>query len=142
VLDEPLSFWGGLDSANGRIIDRRHPQLGRCVTDRVLVLPGGRGSSSSSTVLAEAIRRGTAPLGILLRESDAILALGAIVAQDLYNTWVPVLVLQDPDYKAIRDGDWLSIDAAGNVRVIPGRGPADSGRSSPEPSAGHRSENT
>ena len=27
-LDEPLSFWGGLDSATGTIIDRLHPQRG------------------------------------------------------------------------------------------------------------------
>ncbi|HEX6988308.1 MAG TPA: DUF126 domain-containing protein, partial [Bacillota bacterium] len=60
-LDEPLSFWGGLDPASGRIIDRRHPQHGLAVTGRVLLMPGGRGSSSSSTVLAEAIRLGTGP---------------------------------------------------------------------------------
>ena len=28
-LDEPLSFWGGLDSATGTIIDRLHPQQAR-----------------------------------------------------------------------------------------------------------------
>ena len=45
VLDEALSFWGGLDPRTGRIIDRRHPQAGASVTATVLVMPGGRGSS-------------------------------------------------------------------------------------------------
>ena len=70
VLAAPLSFWGGLDPATGRIIDQRHPQCGIVVTGQVLVMPGGRGSSSSSSILAEAIRAGTAPVGILLSEAD------------------------------------------------------------------------
>ena len=27
-LDEPLSFWGGLDPSTGEIIDQAHPQAG------------------------------------------------------------------------------------------------------------------
>ena len=40
-LDEPLSFWGGLDSATGRIIDRLHPQHGASVAGRILMMPAG-----------------------------------------------------------------------------------------------------
>jgi hypothetical protein len=46
VLGEPLSFWGGIEAATGRIIDRSHPDLGKCVAGRILVMPSGRGSSS------------------------------------------------------------------------------------------------
>ena len=60
-LDEPLSFWGGLDPETGRIIDRHHPQLDESVVGRVLVMPSGRGSSSASSALCEAIRAGTGP---------------------------------------------------------------------------------
>ncbi len=56
VLDEPLSFWGGLDPVSGRLIDAHHPQAGERLVGRVIVLPSGRGSSSSSSVLAESIR--------------------------------------------------------------------------------------
>ena len=59
VLDEPLSFWGGFDAETGRVIEERHPQAGASIAGRVLVMPSGRGSSSSSSVLAEALRRGT-----------------------------------------------------------------------------------
>ena len=80
VLDEPLSFWGGLDPETGTLIDSHHPQAGDVLGGRVLVMPSGRGSSSSSYVLAEAIRAGTAPVAVVLGEADAIVALGAIVA--------------------------------------------------------------
>jgi predicted aconitase with swiveling domain len=92
VLDEPLSFWGGVDPATGDIIDPRHPQHGANVAGRILVMPSGRGSSSSSSVLAEAIRAGTAPAAIVLGEADPILALGAIVARELFGTTIPVVV--------------------------------------------------
>jgi predicted aconitase with swiveling domain len=92
VLDEPLSLWGGLDPETGSIIDTRHPQRGANVAGRVLVMPAGRGSSSSSSVLAEAIRAGTGPAAIVLGEPDPILALGAIVARELFGTSIPVVV--------------------------------------------------
>jgi predicted aconitase with swiveling domain len=96
ALEEPLSFWGGIDPATGDVIDVHHPQRGANVAGRVLVLPGGRGSSSSSSVLAECVRAGTAPAAIVLLEPDAILALGAIVARELYGTVVPVVVAASP----------------------------------------------
>lgn len=92
VLDEPLSFWGGVNPATGAIVDGHHPQVGESLTGRVLVMPRGRGSSSSSYVLAEAIRAGTAPVAIVLGEPDPIVALGSIVARELYETRVPVVV--------------------------------------------------
>jgi predicted aconitase with swiveling domain len=117
VLDEPLSFWGGFDPATGRVIDVHHPQRGALLTDRVLIMPTGRGSSSSSYVVAEAIRTGTAPAAILLREADPILALGAIVARELYGRRVPVLELGDAYPRVARDADGrpfrVSASAAG-----------------------------
>lgn len=95
VLDEPLSFWGGYDPEIGRIIDRRHPQLGVSLVDVIVILPAGRGSSSSTSVLAEAIRLGTAPAGIVLTSPDAIIALGAMVAEELYGTTMPVVVMTE-----------------------------------------------
>ena len=97
VLTEPLSFWGGLDPATGAIVDVRHPQRGAVVTGTVLVMPGGRGSSSSSSVLAEAIRAGTAPAAIVLAEPDPIIALGALVARELYGASIPIVVLEMND---------------------------------------------
>jgi predicted aconitase with swiveling domain len=111
VLDAPLSFWGGLDPSTGALIDTHHPQQGASLTGRVLIMPSGRGSSSSSYVLAEAIRSGTAPAAIILREADGIVALGAIVARELYGALVPVVVLDADVYDTIGDGDRLVVEA-------------------------------
>jgi uncharacterized protein len=62
-------------------------------------MPSGRGSSSSSSVLAEAIRAGTAPAAIILGEADPILALGAIVARELFATTIPVIVTAKSDLR-------------------------------------------
>ncbi len=115
VLDEPLSFWGGVDPATGEVIDVRHPQRGANVAGRVLVMAGGRGSSSSSSVLAEAVRAGTAPAAIVLAEPDPILALGAIVARELYGRAVPVVVAR---VAGIRVGDVVTVRAEGSRAEI------------------------
>ena len=92
LLEQALSFWGGIDAETGRIIDRTHPQLGACVTGTILVMPGGRGSSSSSSVLAECIRLGTAPAALVLATPDPILVVGSLVAQSLYARTCPIVV--------------------------------------------------
>ena len=109
VLDEPLSLWGGLDPATGRIVEAGHPQRGEVVTGRILVMPSGRGSSSSSTVLAEAIRLGTGPAGIVLGEPDDIIAIGAVAASELYGVVVPVVVATPEAFASMRDRDALSV---------------------------------
>jgi predicted aconitase with swiveling domain len=92
VLSEPLSFWGGIDVTTGHIIDRTHPDVGKRVTAAILIMPGGRGSSSSSSVLAESLRNGTGPAGIVIGLPDPILTVGAIVAESLYGVRCPIVV--------------------------------------------------
>ena len=93
-LDEPLSFWGGLDSASGTIIDRLHPQQGASVAGSLLMMPAGRGSSSGSATLAEALRLGNGPAAILMLERDAIVVVGAMVAAELYGLACPVALVE------------------------------------------------
>jgi len=116
-LEEPLSFWGGVDPASGKIIDHRHERCGESVSGRVLVMPWGRGSSSSSSVLLEGVRLGTAPAAIVLREVDGILALGAAVAQELYDRSPPVIVLRAADWKTVPEGVLASVDLSGCFRT-------------------------
>ena len=118
VLHMPLSFWGGLDPETGELIDTHHPQRGAVLTDRIVVMPSGRGSSSSSYVLAEAIRAGTAPAAIVLREPDGIVALGAIVARELYGTSIPVVVLDADAYDAIADGAPIEVVADQDLATL------------------------
>jgi len=108
VLTEPLSFWGGVDVATGRIIDHSHPDLGAVISGRVLVMPGGRGSSSSASVFAESIRRGTGPSAVVLATPDPILTVGALVAHSLYGLRCPVVVCA---IGGIATGDRLRVSA-------------------------------
>lgn len=118
VLEEPLSFWGGVDAREGIVVSEHHPQFGILLRERVLVMPSGRGSSSSSSVLAEAIRLGTAPAAILLREVDPIIVLGALVAQELYGVELPVVALGEEDYRSLSQGDVVSVDATGDPATL------------------------
>lgn len=111
VLEEPLSFWGGMDPASGRLIDAHHPQRGTVLSGGVVVMPSGRGSSSAPSVLAEAIRLGTGPAAIVLLEADPIVALGSVVAAELYGASCPVVVLESSDYRRLRTGDRLRVVA-------------------------------
>ncbi len=67
-------------------------------------MPHGRGSSSSSAILAEALRLGTGPAAIVLDENDSILVVGALVARELYEASCPIVVSDVP----IRSGErWI-----------------------------------
>jgi uncharacterized protein len=100
-----------MDPTTGKVIDRRHPQAGEDLAGRVVLMPSGRGSSSSSSVLAEAVRAGTAPAALVLLEPDPIVALGALVAAELYGRRVPVVVLDEAAYGGIRTGDEVVVEA-------------------------------
>lgn len=117
VLERPLSFWGGLDATSGRIIDQRHPQAGTSVTGKVLVMEAGRGSSSASSVLAEAVRLRTAPAAIVMLEPDEIIALGAVVAGELYGTTLPVVVVDQEVFDSLETGEQLRIQGTTITRV-------------------------
>ena len=112
VLDEPLSLWGGLDPATGLIVDARHPQRGERVNGRVLVMAAVRGSSSSSSVLAEAARAASAPVAIVLGERDLILAVGSAVAEELYGVQIPVVVWSAERIATVRTGDLVAVGDA------------------------------
>jgi predicted aconitase with swiveling domain len=116
VLREPLSLWGGMDPATGELVDPHHPQRGVSLRGRVVVMPSGRGSSSSASVLAEAVRAGTAPAAFVLGEPDLILAIGAAVAEELYGVRIPVLVKPAPRLTRLRDGADVVIGPRGGIR--------------------------
>lgn len=73
-------------------------------------MAAGRGSSSGSSVLAEAIRLGTGPAGIVLLVRDAIVTVGAMVALELYDRPCPV-VLAPP-------AAWPRITAAKSALIL------------------------
>lgn len=110
VSAEPLSFWGGYDPQTGEIIDRRHPLSGANAAGRVLVLPAARGSSTTTAILLEAIRLGTAPNALLTNGPDTFFALASIVADELYGRPLPLVALTPEDFASLQSGDSVRIE--------------------------------
>jgi len=117
VSREPLSFWGGYDWKTGEITDRRHPLSGLVGKGKILAIPFARGSSTTTAVLLEAIRAGTAPNAIITTATDFFFALASVVADELYNTPIPLLAVSESDFAQLQTGDELEIDRNGKIIV-------------------------
>ncbi|MEJ2012267.1 MAG: DUF126 domain-containing protein [Anaerolineales bacterium] len=117
VSGEPLSFWGGYDAATGEIIDRRHPLSGQQGAGRILALPFSRGSSTTTAVLLEAIRNGTAPAAILTDGVDSFFALASIVADELYGRSLPIVALNSEDFGKLTTGTQAVLHDSGEVEL-------------------------
>lgn len=120
VTREPLSFWGGYDFATGTIIDTHHPLAGVSASGRVLAVPFTKGSSTTTAVLLEAVRAGTAPAAILTTGVDSFFALASIAADVMYGKPFPVVSLGEQDFDSLRTGDRVSVDPEGRVTVEAG----------------------
>jgi uncharacterized protein len=118
VLDEPISFWGGLDPATGEIIDVHHPNHGANAAGKVLVLPSTRGSTSSAATLAEAIKQGVGPVAVVTAVRDLAIALGTAVPEILYGIEAPHAVADAETFASIRTGDRVRVDEDGVTRVV------------------------
>jgi predicted aconitase with swiveling domain len=118
VTDEPLSFWGGYDHETGTIIDRRHPLSGQRASGKILAVPFTRGSSTTTTVLLEAVRAGTAPRAILTTREDAFFALASFVADEMYQQPIPLLVMNARDFNQLETDKELRIETDGRISVV------------------------
>ena len=118
VSREPLSFWGGYEAASGEIIDRRHPLSGKIAKGTVFALASTRGSSTTTAILLEAIRNGTAPLAVLTQGTDPFLALAAVVAGELYGAVLPLVALTEEDFARLESGRWVRVGTEGTVTVL------------------------
>ncbi len=119
VSSEPLSFWGGYDHHTGTIIDQRHPLAGARAAGRVLALPFTRGSSTTTAVLLEAVKAGTAPVAVLTTAPDAFFALASIVADEMYQRPIPLIVLTEQDFARLETGCRVRVHADGRVTLSP-----------------------
>jgi predicted aconitase with swiveling domain len=117
VSPEPLSFWGGYDHRTGEIIDRRHPLSGQVAAGRVLAMPFTRGSSTTTAVLLEAVRAGTAPAAILTTGDDTFLALASVVAEELYDQPIPLVALAASEFARLKTGQRVSVLDDGRLLV-------------------------
>lgn len=111
VSDEPIGFYGGIDSKTGIVIEKGHPLEKKSVKDKILVFPCGKGSTVGSYVIYGLKKNGVAPKGIINEETETIVATGVILAG--------IPCVDQIDIKKIKNGDTIELDADnGEVKVI------------------------
>ncbi|MDD2644271.1 MAG: DUF126 domain-containing protein [Methanobacteriaceae archaeon] len=80
VSNKPLSFLGGVNPDSGVVIDPHHDLNGQCIKDKILFIPGGKGSTVGSYVIFQMKKNGTAPKAIICLNAEPIIATGAIMS--------------------------------------------------------------
>ena len=115
-----LSFWGSVDPMQGSVTEPHHPLHRQRLKGTVLVLPCGRGSSTSSQVLLQLMLNGHAPAAILLRDPDPILCVGAIVAHEMFDKSMPIIVVGEDGFNKLAGHKSVTIDIDGSVRLFQG----------------------
>jgi len=110
VSDVPISFWGGIDPLSGDVIDEHHPLHGENVVDRIVAIPGSRGSCSGSGLLLELIMTRKAPAALVFCEQEEVLVLGALVAQIMFDRPLPVLLLSAEDFAQLSTNGLATIN--------------------------------
>jgi phosphomecalonate degydratase small subunit len=116
VSGEAVGFLGGVDPDTGVVLEPGHPLQGKSVAGKVLVFPTGKGSTVGSYTILRLARSGHAPVAIVNAQSEAIVAVGAIIAD--------IPMVDRVDIGLIRDGDWVTVEDG--VVVVTRLGPPDS----------------
>jgi len=81
VTSMPISFYGGVDPNTGIVLEKGHELQGVSVKGKILVFPQGKGSTVGSYTLYRMKKNGTAPLGMVNKETETIVAVGAIISE-------------------------------------------------------------
>jgi len=97
-----IGFLGGVDPDTGIVLEPGHPLQGKSVAGKVLVFPTGKGSTVGSYTILRLGRGGHGPAAIVNAESEAIVAVGAIIAD--------IPMADQVDIATIRDGDWVVVE--------------------------------
>jgi uncharacterized protein len=108
VSSAPIGFLGGVDPGTGVVLEPGHPLQGKSIAGKVLVFPTGKGSTVGSYTILRLGRGGHGPAAMINAESEAIVAVGAIIAD--------IPMVDRIDISLIRDGDWVVVDD-GSVMV-------------------------
>jgi len=99
---QPISFYGGVDPNTGVIIEKGHELQGQSVKGKVLVFPTGKGSTVGSYTLYRMKKNGTAPAGIVNKECETVVAVGAIISE--------IPCIDSVDISRIKTGDTVRIE--------------------------------
>jgi predicted aconitase with swiveling domain len=103
VSKEAIGFYGGIDAKTGNVIEKGHELEGQNVKDKILVFPFGKGSTVGSYVIYGLKKNGVAPKAIVNKETETIVATGAILAG--------IPCVDGIDIDQIKSGDKLKVNA-------------------------------
>jgi len=81
ATSQPISFYGGVDPCTGTVIEKGHELQGQSVKGKILVFPTGKGSTVGSYTLYRMKKNGTAPAGMVNKECETVVAVGAIISE-------------------------------------------------------------
>ena len=114
VTKQPISFLGGIDPNTGIMVEKGHELEGQSVAGKVLIFPGGKGSTAGSFIIYAASRRGTAPVAMINLGAEPIIATGAVMSE------IPLLDrLERNPIEVIKNKDRVRVDGEkGVVEVI------------------------
>jgi len=110
VSKEPIGFYGGIDAKTGIFTEKGHELEGKSVKGKILVFPCGKGSTVGSYIIYGLAKNDQAPLAILNKETETIVATGAILAGIPCIDQVPV--------EKISTGDHLIVDASNAMVTV------------------------
>ena len=102
VSPAPIGFLGGVDPDTGVVLEPGHPLQGKSIRGTVLVFPTGKGSTVGSYTILRLSKSGAAPVAMVNAESEAIVAVGAIISD--------IPMVDRVDISQIQDGDWVAVD--------------------------------
>jgi uncharacterized protein len=102
VTEMPISFYGGVDPNTGVVTEKGHQLNGQSVKGKILVFPQGKGSTVGSYTLYRMKKNGVAPAGMINKECETIIAVGAIISE--------IPCIDKVDVSKIKTGDKVSIE--------------------------------
>jgi uncharacterized protein len=102
VTEMPISFYGGVDPNTGEVIEKGHQLNGQSVKGKILVFPQGKGSTVGSYTLYRMKKNGVAPAGMINKECETIIAVGAIISE--------IPCVDKVDTSKIKTGDKIVIE--------------------------------
>ena len=112
VTNDAISFMGTIDPKTGYVIERKHEIEGACLKGKILVFPMSKGSTGGAYMLYDLVKNGVGPLGIVNREAESIVVIGAIVSG--------LPMVDRIDISQIQTGDYIYLNATeGTVQVVP-----------------------
>lgn len=116
VCPKSITGWGGIDPKTGVIKEFGNINKGRSIKDKILVLPGSKGSNGWSCYFGATRVANTLPKGWLFTKIDS----SAGVASAVMN--IPTIVDFDPDHDPcihIATGDWVKLNGdTGQVEIL------------------------